>query len=281
MVDEIASVFHEIPGAGRVRVLVAGEGSQPLLLVHGWPAGARTFWPFLTAPPLRARFRMLAPDLFGFGRSTFRGARLTFADEVEVVLAVARQVAGRPCLAVGASFGARVLLEAMARAPALFRRAVLVAPYLHRGLVGRSFAGRMLARFPRQLRALCRPPLSVTTGLWAAGASLRAGGGWAAWARQALPLAADVARTRPETLDLLDALPDGRPLLRQLGLPVEVWYGGQDELMDTAELSALAALPGITVVCLEGAGHALHESHARELAAALLAAGDGPRAAQA
>ena len=58
-------------------------GHEPLLFVHGWPACARVFWPLLTAPPLRARFRMLAPDLFGFGRSTLRAPRrLTFAHEV-------------------------------------------------------------------------------------------------------------------------------------------------------------------------------------------------------
>ena len=139
-VDDIASVFEDVPGAGRARVLVAGEGHEPLLFVHGWPACARVFWPLLTAPGLRARFRMLAPDLFGFGRSTLRAPRLTFAHEVDAVLAVARR-AGAPCLAVGTSFGARVLLEAVTEAPALFRRVVLLAPYLHRGLIESSVAG--------------------------------------------------------------------------------------------------------------------------------------------
>ena len=112
-VDEIASVFEDVPGAGRTRVLTAGAGREPLLFVHGWPACARVFWPLLTTPALRARFRMLAPDLFGFGRSTLRAPRLTFAHQVDAVRAVARR-AGRPCLAVGTSFGARVLLQAAA-----------------------------------------------------------------------------------------------------------------------------------------------------------------------
>ena len=101
---------------------------------------------------------MLAPDLFGFGRSTLRAPRLTFAHQVDAVLAVARR-AGAPCLAVGTSFGARVLLQAATETPALFRRVVLLAPYLHRGLIDDSVEGRMLARFPRLLRALHRPPL--------------------------------------------------------------------------------------------------------------------------
>src|SRR5262245_10071834 len=181
-VNDISSVFEEVPGAGRARVLVAGEGREPLVFVHGWPACARVFWPLLSAPALRARFRMLAPDLFGFGRSTLRAPRLTFEHQVAAVLAVARR-AGGPCLAVGTSFGARVLLQALTDAPAAFRRVVLLAPYLHRGLIERSLQGRLLARFPRQVRALHQPPLSVVTGVWAAIAGLAAGGASAAWAR--------------------------------------------------------------------------------------------------
>jgi pimeloyl-ACP methyl ester carboxylesterase len=268
-VDEIASVFEEVPGAGRARVLVAGEGRDPLLFVHGWPACARVFWPLLTAPALRARFRMLAPDLFGFGRSTLRARHLTFAHQVDAVRAVARRAAA-PCLAVGTSFGARVLLQAATEEPPLFRRVVLLAPYLHRGLIDDSLQGRMLARFPRPLRALHHPPLSLLTGLWAAVVSLIASGASAAWARQALPLIADVARMRAETVDLVDTLPDGRPLLRQLRVPVQLWYGDRDRLLDTRALAGLPALRGLTVVRVDGGGHALHDSHARELVAALL-----------
>jgi pimeloyl-ACP methyl ester carboxylesterase len=273
-VDEIASVFEDVPGAGRTRVLVAGTGNEPLLLVHGWPACARAFWPLLTAPALRARFRILAPDLFGFGRSTLYAPRLTFEHEVAAVLAVARRARHRsapPCLAVGTSFGARVLLQALTEAPALFRRVVLLAPYLHRGLIERSIAGRLLARFPRQLRSLHRPPWSLVTGVWAAVSSLVTSGASASWARQAIPLIADVARLRPATVDLVDALPDGRPLLGQLPVPVELWYGDRDRLLDTRELSGLAPLRGLTVVRVDGGGHALHDTHAPELAAALLA----------
>jgi pimeloyl-ACP methyl ester carboxylesterase len=227
------------------------------------------FWPLLTAPALRARFRMFAPDLFGFGRSTLRAPQLTFAHEVAAVVAVARR-AGGPCLAVGTSFGARVLLQALAEAPALFRRVVLLAPYLHRGLIERSIQGRLLARFPRLLRAVHQPPLSLVTGVWAAASSLVARGASASWARQAIPLIADVARLRAETVDLLDTLPDGRPLLDQIRVPAELWYGDRDRLLDTGELSALA-VRDLTVVRVDGGGHALHDTHALELAAALLA----------
>jgi pimeloyl-ACP methyl ester carboxylesterase len=274
-VDEIASVFEDVPGAGRTRVLVAGAGPEPLLLVHGWPACARVFWPLLTTPALRVRFRMLAPDLFGFGRSTLRAQRLTFAHQVDAVRAVARR-AGRPCLAVGTSFGARVLLQAAADDPTLFRRLVLLAPYLHRGLIDDSLQGRLLARFPRLLRLLHRPALALTTGLWAAATSMAASRASASWARQVIPLLADASRLRAETVDLVDTLPDGRPLLGRLRVPVELWYGDRDRLLDTRELSGLGPVRGLTVVRIDGGGHALHDTHAPELAAALLAGAAPP-----
>src|SRR3954463_6340129 len=212
--SDLGSVFQEIPGVGRLRVLVAGDGPRPLLLVHGWPTGGRTFWPLLIAPALRSRFRMMAPDLFGFGRSTLTAPELTFEQEVDAILAVAGQQP-RPCLAVGVSLGARVLLEAVARAPALFERVILLAPLLHRGPIQRSLVGRTLAFLPRAVpRALYSPPLSIATGVWSATGSLLAGAAFRPWAGQALALVADVARMRPETLDLVRALPDGRALLR-------------------------------------------------------------------
>ena len=54
-----------------------------------------------------------------------------------------------------------------------------------------------------------------------------------------IPLIADVSRLRAETVDLVDALPDGRPLLRAAARPVELWYGDRDRLLDTRELSGL------------------------------------------
>jgi pimeloyl-ACP methyl ester carboxylesterase len=268
--EELESFFHEVPGSGRVRALVAGEGTRPLVLVHGWPTCARTFWPLLTDPGLRSIFRMVAPDLFGFGRSALSADPLTFGDQVEAVLQVARDQR-RPSLAVGVSFGARVLLQAASRAPALFRRILLLSPYLHPGLTGRSLFGRTLTVLPRPLRrAIYCPPLSVVTGLWAATSSLLARAPSLAAAWQASLLVGDVARMRPETVDLFRAFPDGRPLLHDLGVPVELWYGDRDELLDAAELAALAPRPGLRVVRVAGAGHALHESHTRALAAALL-----------
>jgi len=268
---------------GRLRVLAAGGGDEPLLLVHGWPACARVFWPLLVSAPLGARFRIQAPDLPGFGRSAggASGDTVTFARQVDAVLALAAQDAAGPIAVVGASFGARVVLEAVARRPELFGRVILLGPYLHRGLLRPGLAARVLARFPRQVRLLYRWPLSLLTGLWAVACGVAAAGPSRAWARQVFPLLADVARIRPGTLDVVGSIPDGRAHLRGLRVPVEIWFGARDRLLDTGQLAALASVPGVSLRCVEGGGHALHDSHAPELAAALLAGAGVPRGAAA
>src|SRR6478672_934863 len=54
---------------GVVRVLTAGRpGAPPLLLVHGLGMSA-AYWTAFTFPALAARYRLIAPDLPGFGRS--------------------------------------------------------------------------------------------------------------------------------------------------------------------------------------------------------------------
>jgi pimeloyl-ACP methyl ester carboxylesterase len=67
---ELQGVTHEYVSAGGLRMHVALAGpadAPPLLLVHGWP---QNWWSWRhVIPPLAERFRVIAPDLRGFGWS--------------------------------------------------------------------------------------------------------------------------------------------------------------------------------------------------------------------
>ncbi|HEV3048527.1 MAG TPA: alpha/beta hydrolase [Solirubrobacteraceae bacterium] len=67
---ELPGVTHEHLDAGGLRMHVALAGAQdapPLLLVHGWP---QNWWSWRhVIPTLAERYRVIAPDLRGFGWS--------------------------------------------------------------------------------------------------------------------------------------------------------------------------------------------------------------------
>jgi 3-oxoadipate enol-lactonase len=109
-----------------VRLFAVEDGSGPaIVMLHGGLANHLTALPLIA--PLSLRYRIVAPDLRGCGRS-WSGAPLTFdrlADDVEVLLdqvGVDRAVVG------GVSGGSGVALRFALRRPARIAGLVLVAP---------------------------------------------------------------------------------------------------------------------------------------------------------
>ncbi len=96
----------------KIHALVGGEGDEPLLLVHGHPE-THLMWRFI-APKLAGRYRMVLPDLRGYGDSdkpegledhSNYSKRTMSADLVEVM----RQEGFTRFHAAGHDRGARVL----------------------------------------------------------------------------------------------------------------------------------------------------------------------------
>ena len=112
----------------RMRLWTAGSG-EALLLLHGFPLDHR-MWDgqrALVAPggALAGRFRLLAPDLPGFGASPAPAATsiAAMADDVAALVAAA---AGGPAVVCGLSMGGYVAQHLAARHPGLLRGLVLV-----------------------------------------------------------------------------------------------------------------------------------------------------------
>lgn len=130
-------------GGYRVHWVEAGEGHEAVVLLHGLSGSAR--WWERNLPALSARYRVLVPDVIGFGRSRLRGLMpLPDVPTLAAILAGWMGAAGveRGHL-VGHSMGGHLSLHVAAHFPERIERLVLVAA----AGIPRTLTPRYVARF--------------------------------------------------------------------------------------------------------------------------------------
>lgn len=137
-----------------VRYREAGRGPV-VVLVHGLGMSA-DYW-FRNGPALAAAgFRVLAPDLPGFGQTSRLATGLSVPQQAEALLDWARAMRLPPAVYVGHSLACQSVLEMAARSPETVRALVLAAP---------TGSGGGVRRALRQLAGLLvdatREPLSL------------------------------------------------------------------------------------------------------------------------
>ncbi|HTW10072.1 MAG TPA: alpha/beta fold hydrolase [Acidimicrobiales bacterium] len=143
----LQSFFVTTPGP-RLHVLAGGEGATVVCLVHGNLSTARFFEPL--AADLPPSWRVIAPDLRGFGRSEAAPVNATrglgdFADDVARVLAGADIVPdGQPVHLLGWSMGAGVVMRYAIDHPGTAASVTLVSPLSPFGFGGtRDLSGTL------------------------------------------------------------------------------------------------------------------------------------------
>ena len=104
----------------------AGTGERTLLLLHAFPLNRQQWRGQLDDLPARARLRVIAPDLRGFGESALETGPATVEQWASDTLALLDALrVGRFVLA-GASMGGYVAFEVLRRAPERVERVILV-----------------------------------------------------------------------------------------------------------------------------------------------------------
>ena len=264
----VASEFRELDGLGRIHVRTAGAGDTGVVFVHGWPSCARLWDRWMAAAPI-GRFRMAAPDLLGFGRSTAPPhASPSLTNQARVILETAARLRAetrRPVVAVGTSFGGRVLLEALLAKPKLFSRALLLAPLLAPAQGAKHSAVlRVVARHPRLERfSRTRLGFRVFGPFFAAQMWRDLPSVWT-HPLDALAVYRDVRRNEHETAEGVRASPDVRASLPTLRVPVEVWYGDRDPILDPVWYQTALWPRSARTRWIPGGGHALTWTHVDE-----------------
>ncbi|TNE84179.1 MAG: alpha/beta hydrolase [Deltaproteobacteria bacterium] len=121
-VDHREVILDAAPfGRHRVHFVELGEG-EPLLLVHGlmWRAFS---WRYVVEP-LSKRFRVIAPDLPGAGRSDAPDVPYTPENLVAWLQAFSEALGIRGCRCIGNSMGGYLTMQAALADPGLYGRLV-------------------------------------------------------------------------------------------------------------------------------------------------------------
>ncbi|MBV8910875.1 MAG: alpha/beta fold hydrolase [Gammaproteobacteria bacterium] len=247
----MSALYHEVAGSG-----------PDLVLLHGWSLNLRV-WERLTRH-LAARFRVIAIDLPGHGRSDWDPKAASPAAQAWRVHETLAPLTERYML-LGWSLGGQLAIDLAAAMPAGIERLALVAT-TPRFLAAPGW--RCGSPRPRLSRLIHR--LHVEGGLAVRDfLALQVRGSAPATAARALALLTEAVHTHGAAQ--LDALVSGLARLRdsdlrralpQLSMPALVIAGQRDRVIRPAAGRALAAaLPHASYVEIAGAAHAPFLSH--------------------
>ncbi len=255
-----------------VRLAVEDRGLGPaVLLVHGFPLD-HTMWS-AQIEVLSRRYRAIAPDLRGFGRSGVTEGTVSMeqlADDLAALLDALR--IGEPVVFCGLSMGGYVAWEFC-----------------------RKYAGRLRGLILCDTRSAADAPEAAAARLDVARQVLRDGPGLLAGAMLPKLFAPATLEKRPEIAAALQQVvlgtdvrgiaaaargmaqrPDSTPILGRIRCPTLVLVGEEDSLSPEEQMRAMArAIPGAQFVAIPGAGHLPPMERPAETTAAIEAFLDG------
>ena len=228
----------------------AAAGRGTLVLVHAFPLAAEMWEPQLAAPP--EGWRVVAPDLAGFGRSFPAPASATFEDDAGDLLALLDHLGEKQAVVAGLSMGGYVAFALLRLAPERVRGLVLADT--------RPDADSPEARRSRQdmLNTLDRDGVeAVVEGMLPrllGATTLETRPGVAARVREI------GRRQRTEgiraAIHRLMGRPDSTPLLPAIRCPALVVAGAQDAITGPDIARGMQReIPGARLALLESAGH--------------------------
>ncbi|MER9223271.1 alpha/beta hydrolase [Mesorhizobium sp. M0644] len=253
----------------RLHLLEQGSGT-PLILLHGNGSSAEDFKTSGMLDKAASRYRVLAFDRPGFGRSTRpRGKWWTAAEQADLIHAGVAQLGTERYFILGHSWGASVALQLARRHPASVAGIVLASGcYYPPPRLGLALAA--LPALPVAGDVFCHTLLPLLVRLtWpiAMGKIFRPGIISAAFASSAKDIASRPSQLRSiaaeSGLMLAAALAGGRfTRYDDLSLPVGIIAGAGDRLFDakTEALRLQSEIPGSFVDIIPQAGHMVHHT---------------------
>jgi pimeloyl-ACP methyl ester carboxylesterase len=233
----------------RIHLVEAGEGPT-LFLLHGLSASHDIFVPTIAA--FAERWRVIAPDLPGHGRSGKPNAPYTVDFFAGMMRSLGRELGVREAVVVGNSIGGQVAVELAATYPAFTRALVLVAPAGSFGGVRSLRAAIGVAATDGILRKILPSAMDLC------------------FYDPMLPACIDTQRLLEERLagedfpgfaravvrSLVGAMAAGAGPLERVSQPTLVVWGRNDRLVSlAASRRVLTSVPHARLVVLDRCGH--------------------------
>lgn len=214
-----------------IQAVEFGSGDDVLVLLHGLSGSSR--WWMRNVPALADRFRLLVPDLVGFGRTRYDGTLPSPAELAKLLVRWMAELGANRAHVAGHSMGGQIAIHLAAANPACVDRLVLV-----------DAAGIPRPRTPAHLLRFAADIAPI----------------WRWGDPRFLPvIMGDAVRAGPRTIaraaaHILDD--DVRPLLSQIQSPTLIVWGDRDRWVPVAHASEFRQrLPNATMAVLPRAGH--------------------------
>jgi pimeloyl-ACP methyl ester carboxylesterase len=251
-----------------IRMHYTDEGAGPaVVLLHAFPLSGAMWRP--QAAALRDRYRLIVPDLRGFGGSDAPPGSYTMEQQADDVVALIDQLGLEQVALCGLSMGGYIALALMRSHPARVRALALcdtrAGADSEEGKAGREGNARLAEeRGPAAIADKMIPGLVAPAAPEALRDELRA------------LVLANSADGIAGALRGMAQRPDSAPGLAAIAVPTLVVVGAEDTLTPPAEARALhAAIAGSRLVEIAGAGHLASMERPAEFTAALGAFLDG------
>jgi pimeloyl-ACP methyl ester carboxylesterase len=234
----------------RLHVVEAGEGPA-LVLLHGLSA-THANWEY-TVEAFADRWRVVAPDLPGHGRSAKPDAPYTIDFYAGVIRSLGRALGIDEAIVIGNSLGGQIAVELGLAYPVWTRALVLAAP------AGRFGAGVQAMRWA--IGAAARPALLRVALPWALTRCVHDPSSPVWEERRRILFERLVAEDYPGfaraiTRSLVGSIAAGRQPLAHLTQPTLLVWGRNDRLVSlSGSRRVLRALPHARLAVLERCGH--------------------------
>ena len=234
-------------GALSMWYLTRGEG-HPLVLLHGLGSSSADW--LLQMPSFALRYRVIAPDLRGHGRTPLAAPSLSIEQMAADVIALLEHLQALPAYVLGFSMGGCVALSLALQRPEEVRGLVLA----NTGAVLRPSGRRILRGLVRLLALYLLGP-SVMARVVARG--LFSAAHQSILYRAAIErLGRTPRRTYQAAIQAILRF-DARPHLHRIRCPTLVITGARDPTIDPRQPRVLAAgIPDARLVVIPDSGHA-------------------------